>query len=82
MCVCGGGTAAFRANFAIPSPYVSASPGWGDLVQLLLQLCVYAQGGGEGKIKTPQKQKQQVKEASSAIMAPLKQPIAWTYKEH
>lgn len=51
-------------------------------MQLLLQLCVYVQGGGEGKIKTSQKQKQQVKEASSAIMAPLKQPIVLTYKEH
>lgn len=77
--------AAFEANFAIPSPYVSVLPLAGvDLVQLLLQLWVYVsvQGGEEGKNKTPQKPEQQAKETSSAIMASLRQPTVLTYKEH
>lgn len=81
----GGGVCiglALRIEFAIPSPDVSTSPGWeGFRAAAHTALCVPCLCKKE-KGKDPQKQKQLVKEASSAIKALLKQSIDLTLKEY
>ena len=70
----------FKPDFTTCSPDVSASLVGEALVQLLSWLC-YVSGEKENG-KNPQKQKQLVKEANSAIRSSLKQPIDLTLKEY